>query len=78
MNENQPDWEEREDRYWMQGIPKDWPLEEKKSPGTLPKTMYQKQWDYETGLILDSYNDKKISKEVMIQKLKALKKVEIK
>lgn len=82
MYPGQPEWEYREDRFWMQGIPRDWPIndhKEEQKPSILASTtMTQKQWDNIAGDILDDYNSGKISKEWMISSLRDLKKAKIK
>ena len=81
MNPGQPEWEYREDRYWMNGIPRDWPIN--KTQPTPPSicsnvTMTQRQFDNVAAELLDDYNDGKISKEWMVDSLKDLKKAKIK
>ena len=83
MNNGQPDWERREDRKWMEGIPEDWPLSEPDNVSINPAkcapiTMHMRQWEIAVAGVLDDYNDKKISKEMMVRNLKSLNKVKIK
>jgi hypothetical protein len=77
MNNDQPEHEFREDRYWMKGIPRDWPIAPKEAakPSLCASiTMSQKQWDNMAGEILDDYNAGKISKELMVSSLQDLKR----
>jgi len=79
---NEPEYEFREDRYWMKGIPRDWPLKDVPKIDTpsicSSVAMTQKQWDNMAGEILDDYNAGKISKELMVSSLQDLKKAKIK
>ena len=82
MDPEQPEWEGKEDGYWIQGIPRDWPISGSKAEKEpfigCPEPMTQKQWDNLAAKVLDDYNDGKISKNEMETKLKVHKLAKIK
>jgi hypothetical protein len=77
MKFEQPEWEYREDRYWMKGIPRDWPITEKE-PSYKPMEMTKKQMDNLTAQILDAYNDGKFPLSTLVLQMKELQKIKIK